>query len=81
MTTEGVDITWTVSFKQSFLFIDLERKKNGMGKKWGYSWKFDNVETQNKHEVSLGPCLFKMNLSFSKIGLNPWLGFYHGDFL
>ena len=33
----------------------------------GYIWKFDNVETQNKHEVSLGSCLFKMHLSFSKI--------------
>ena len=33
----------------------------------GYIWKFDNVETQNKHEVGLGSCLFKMRLSFLKI--------------
>ena len=33
----------------------------------GYIWKFENVETQNKHEVSLGSCLFKTQLSFSKI--------------
>ena len=33
----------------------------------GYIWKFDNVEAQNKHEVSLGSCLFKIRLSFSKI--------------
>ena len=32
-----------------------------------YIWKFDNVETQNKHEVSLGSCLFKTHPSFSKI--------------
>ena len=37
----------------------------------GYIWKFDNVETQNKHEVSLGFCLFKMHLSFSKYWLGP----------
>ena len=33
----------------------------------GYIWKFENVETQKKHEVSLGSCLFKTQLSFSKI--------------
>ena len=38
-----------------------------MGKKLGTFENFDNVETQNKHEVSLGSCLFKMHLSFSKI--------------
>ena len=33
----------------------------------GYIWKFDNVETQNKHEISLGSLLLKMQLSFLKI--------------
>ena len=47
----------------------------------GYIWKFDKMETQNEHKVSLGPCLFKMHLLFSKIGWNPWLGFYYGEFL
>ena len=47
----------------------------------GYIWKFDYVETQNKHVVSLGSCLFKMHLSFLNIGLDPWLGFYHCEFL
>ena len=32
-----------------------------------YIWKFDKVETQNKHEFTLGSCLFKMHLSFLKI--------------
>ena len=41
----------------------------------GYIWKFDNVETQNKHKVSLGSCLFKMPLSFSKYWLGPLSGF------
>ena len=30
----------------------------------GYIWKFDNVETQNKHEVSLGSCLLKIPFFF-----------------
>ena len=30
----------------------------------GHIWKFNNVETQNKHVVSLGLCSFKMHLSF-----------------
>ena len=33
----------------------------------GHIWKFDNVETQNKHEISLDSFLLKMHLSFSKI--------------
>ena len=37
------------------------------GREMGYIWNFDSVETQNKHEVSLGSCLFKMHLSFLKI--------------
>ena len=41
----------------------------------GYIWKFDKMETQNEHKVSLGPCLFKMNLSFSKIGFKPSVRF------
>ena len=41
----------------------------------GYIWKFDNMETQNEHKVSLGPCLFKMNLSFSKICFKPLVRF------
>jgi len=41
----------------------------------GYIWKFVNVETQNKHEVSLGSCLCKMNLSFFEIlaGTIDWV--------
>ena len=33
----------------------------------GYIWKFDNMETQNKHEVSLGSHSFRIHLSFLKI--------------
>ena len=47
-----------------FSLCDPGTEKNGMGEKWG---TFDNVETQHQHEVSLGPCLFKMHLSFLKI--------------
>ena len=47
----------------------------------GYIWKFDNVETQKKHEVSLGSYLFEMRLSFQKYWLGPWEGFYYGEFL
>ena len=39
----------------------------------GYIWKFDNVETQNKHEVSLGSFLLKMQLSFLKILASEFL--------
>ena len=77
----SVDITYIVSLKQSFLFIGLERKR--VGWEWN-GGTFENLtiwKHKKKHEFSLGPCLFKMHLSFSKIGLNPWLGFYHGEFL
>ena len=47
----------------------------------GYIWKFDNVETQNKHEVSLGSCLFKMHLSFLKYWLGHLSGFFFFFFL
>ena len=71
-------VTWTVSFEQSFLFIILVEWD---GREMGYIWKFYNVETPNKREVSLGSCLFKMHLSFRNIGLDPWADFYHGEFL
>ena len=62
-----------------FSLYNFEKERKGMGKKLGTFENFDNVETQNKHEVSLGSCLFKMHLSFLKI--LAWVGFYHGEFL
>ena len=50
-----------------FSLLEPGSEKNGMGKKWG---TFENVETQNKHEVSSCYCSFKMHLAFSKY----WLG-------
>ena len=41
----------------------------------GYIWKFDNVQTQNEHKDSLGSCLCKMHLSFSKHWLGPSIGY------
>ena len=62
-----------------FSLYNPKKEKNGIGKKKGYIWKFDNVETQNKHEVSLGSCLLKIPSFFwENIGLDPWAGFYHG---
>ena len=46
-----------------FSLYDPGKEKNGMRERWG---TFDNMETQHQHKVSLGPCLFKMHLSFSK---------------
>ena len=44
-------------FKQSFLFMILERKRMGWETN-GIHLKIDNVEMPNKHEVSLGSCVF-----------------------
>ena len=47
----------------------------------GYIKKFDNVETQNEHEVSLVLAYLKCTYHFRNIGLDPWLGIYQGEFL